>query len=405
MKLSPQQALALDKIGHHLDHGRDQALVLAGVAGSGKTTLVRRIAEMTSRSIWFVAPTAKAASVLMSKLPPGAVVTTAHSFLYKPIEITKLDVELAEKERDKIAELAKTDRAMRDQLRLAEWRLRQKERQLAAGGADFIDKDNPQHMPIVLCDEASQVDEDMEADLRARCDKLIFVGDPFQLPPVNGTDFFHRNHPDIFLDEVHRQAKDSTILRFATAIRQGENFTGWDDTCRRIGGLDIAQVAKGDVVITGKNETRRKLNRKLRAHAGYKGVLPRKGEPIMCLKNDHGRKLINGVGGVATTDARKHGESVRIGLAYNGELLEVPLDPYEFERYEDDTVERSAPRNAMRADFGYAITCHKAQGSEWPHVVVWDDKMRPEQKEERRRWIYTAATRAQERLTWIQAVR
>lgn len=407
MQLSRAQSDALAQIDRHLNGGPEQMLVMGGVAGSGKTTIIKEIASVAKRSIWYLAPTAKAASVMMSKLPEGAVVTTAHSFLYRPIEVNESHVERADKHVKHLQALvaAGGGRELRDQLKSAQWHLRQRQIQLEKGGADFIDKDDPLHSPIILLDEASQCDEQMETDLRLRCDKIIAVGDPFQLPPVNGTDFFDRNPPDIFLDEVHRQAKDSTILRFATAMRRGESFNEWDESCRRIGGTSFENVAQADVVITGMNDTRRKLNSKLREVAGHRGPLPRKGEPIMVLRNDHARGLINGVGGVATTDARMNGSSVRIGLTYQGEDVDIPLDPYEFYRYTDEKAERSAPRNAVKADYGYAITCHKAQGSEWPHVLVWDDKMRSEKKEERKRWIYTAITRAQERLTWVQAVR
>ena len=52
-------------------------------------------------------------------------------------------------------------------------------------------------------------------------------------------------------------------------------------------------------------------------------------------------------------------------------------------------------------EYGYAITCHKAQGSEWDKVLVIEENF-PWNKEEHIRWLYTAATRSSEKLVIVQ---
>jgi exodeoxyribonuclease-5 len=52
-------------------------------------------------------------------------------------------------------------------------------------------------------------------------------------------------------------------------------------------------------------------------------------------------------------------------------------------------------------DYAYAITCHKAQGSEWDKVLVFEEWY-PNTEEEHRRWLYTAVTRAKEKLVIVR---
>lgn len=400
--LTTAQAAVVDKIHDWLRNGNDQSFTLAGYAGTGKTTIIRQIIEGTDRRVHCCTPTGKAAYVLESKLKGvGVEVTTLHSFLYAPVDVTKADVEAAE--------------LMVEQLRArglphedAERRARKLGELLEKSACEFRNQDTPNYMPIVVVDEASMVGDKIEADLRAQAGKILFVGDPGQLPPVEGTEFFSRNRPDAVLEEIHRQAAESAILRLATAIRRSEKFTDWNaDDCVLIndGRAGAAELEDADVVITGKNDTRRRLNRDFRSMYGHGGKFPEVGEPIMCLRNNQGRGLINGVGGLAAsvTEEDTFGD-LHLDVSYDGRLIQgLAIDPFPFLQYERPDLSRRdmPPKGDAQFDFGYAITCHKSQGSEWPHVAVWDDKMRRFDKEARKRWIYTAATRAARKLTWV----
>ena len=71
---------------------------------------------------------------------------------------------------------------------------------------------------------------------------------------------------------------------------------------------------------------------------------------------------------------------------------------------------RSNPRAAAIAkfDFAYALTVHKAQGSEWPYVLVidesfcWKARKGQEDKGEEHKWLYTAVTRAQRKVVVVR---
>ena len=84
----------------------------------------------------------------------------------------------------------------------------------------------------------------------------------------------------------------------------------------------------------------------------------------------------------------RDGKPGRLQL-YKGHFEDhVALDP---NRHDRDWRDK---KKLTEATFGWAITCHKAQGSQWENVVVWDDGLgRTEQ--DRRRWLYTAITRAE----------
>jgi exodeoxyribonuclease-5 len=415
MKLSSAQENAVTKIKSWFTDdsgvGTPQIFTLGGYAGTGKTTIISAIIEALGSRVHCCAPTGKAVSVLEGKLPPGVPISTIHSFLYQPVDVTENDVMRAEAACEQLKGLAENDPAFRDEYRASQKRFDKLVKTLEAGGCEFREQDDPNHANLLIVDEASMVGDILERDLCRNANKILCVGDPGQLPPVEGTEFFKRHQPDVLLEEIHRQAAESNILRFATAIRKGETFRDWDkEQCRLFRGSDItdAMLAKGDVLITGKNITRRELNKRLRGHHGRHSDYPEKGEPLMCLKNDHGKGLINGIAGVAASDAEMDSfEDLRMDVAYGDKVLKgLPIDPFHFDVYREPKLNRrNNPPRDSQWDFGHAITCHKSQGSEWPHVIVWDDKMRVNDTETRKRWIYTAATRAGAKLSWINGTK
>lgn len=407
--LSPGQAKAVDEIMCWVRDPESQVFVLGGYAGTGKTTVMKWIVEQAGLQVHCCAPTGKAVSVLKEKLPEGSSVSTIHSFVYQPVEVTLHQVEHAEGIAEDLKKLAKKDPALKDEAITAIYRAQELARILEAGSAEFIEKEWCEEgpVPLVVVDESSMCDEEMEALILRNAGKVLFVGDPGQLPPVNGKNIFERRRANAVLEQIHRQAAESRILRFATAVRHGERFDDWSGECEKVRGRPpLRDVVAVDQVITGKNATRRGLNQAIRRHLGFTATYPQEGERLMCLRNDHGRGLINGVGGV-TTSATEEGTlgELFVNLAYNGRIMEkLMIDPFHFDAYADPSISRrDRPVREAQFDFGNVITCHKSQGSEWPHVIVWDDKMRVHDRESRKRWAYTAITRAAERLTWVDA--
>ena len=371
----------------------DKFVTIAGYAGTGKSTLVKVAIEalkVNPEDVAYATFTGKAAEVLRKKGNPGAI--TLHKLLYdhfpKP-----------------------TGGYIR----------RPKER---------IDK------KVVVVDEVSMVPRSMIELLLTHRAFVIFLGDPFQLPQIDKDESHdYLDHPHVFLDEIMRQEADSEIIKLTLAIRNMEPIDFYKGEQIQI--MPKSQLVDGcytwaDQVITGTNATRRAVNDQMRAMLGFSG-LPQEGEKMICLRNfwddfsTNGDPLVNGLTGtihnpVDTTIyippvariKKKEVPVIRCDFEVdeNNIFLDTPMDktlitsgePYlDFrENYRLRMIKSRIgdflPRDY---DFGYAITCHKAQGSEWDKVLVIEDTF-PFDKKEHARWLYTACTRASSRLVLVR---
>ena len=71
---------------------------------------------------------------------------------------------------------------------------------------------------------------------------------------------------------------------------------------------------------------------------------------------------------------------------------------FDRQRHDRDWKEK---RHLTEATFGWAITGHKSQGSQWENVIVWDDGL-GRTEADRRRWLYTVITRAEQGLVILR---
>jgi exodeoxyribonuclease-5 len=233
---------------------------------------------------------------------------------------------------------------------------------------------------------------------------IIAVGDHGQLPPVQGPDeepFNLMADPDIRLEQIHRNAGD--IARFAEHLRNGKPAYGFkpkDGTvliCGKDQPMERLPVMTADRVICGRNRTRAEINHFYRTEKGLDGKVV-VGEKVMCLKNDADRGLYNGT--LATVTRL---DSTRLDLdSEEGTKEGVPYDSSQFGRA--GKVELRFGQDLLPFDYGYASTCHKAQGGEWPFVLVIEEYLGFGREHGdfsmHHRWCYTAASRAQGRLVW-----
>jgi exodeoxyribonuclease-5 len=155
----------------------------------------------------------------------------------------------------------------------------------------------------------------------------------------------------------------------------------------------------------------------MRAAAGLGGTYLPTGaaEKIICLKNQNDLGLINGMfltledivdegsiffSAVVTTEdgvhvGRMDGEGRGRLHIYKGHFEDHIA--HDAGRHDRDWKEK---RLLTEATFGWAITAHKAQGSQWENVIVWDDGLGRTDLD-RRRWLYTAITRAERGLVLL----
>jgi exodeoxyribonuclease-5 len=368
MHWSSEQERALSEIARWLKTGSPQVFRLFGFAGTGKTTLARHLAEGIDGDVCFGAFTGKAALVMRSKGCEGA--STIHSMIYRP----KRPAEDDEEEEETLSFAIN--------------------RQSDASKASLI-----------VIDECSMVDEELGRDLLSFGKPTLVLGDPAQLPPVKGGGFFTEAEPDVMLTEVHRQAADNPIIRLSMDVREGREIAVGDfGETKIIRRRDITadRILAADQVLVGMNKTRRLYNGRIRELRGHTFPTPEVGEKLVCLRNDKTKGIQNG--GLFRVSRVKDPKGGMLKFELTPEETEsrrkvsVSILPAFFEGGEEN-MPFTLRRKSDEFDWGYALTVHKAQGSQWDDVVLFDESFAF--REHRARWLYTGITRAAERLTVV----
>lgn len=365
--MSGQQLSALDHVARWLknDAKKDKIFRLFGYAGTGKTTIAKHLAGNLNGEVVYAAYTGKAAMMMQLNGCEGA--STIHSLIYRGTKGPD----------GKVSYYLDPDSAAAD-------------------------------ASLIVIDECSMVDDHLAHDLMSFGTPILALGDPAQLPPVNGDGFFRTAEPDAMLTEVHRQAKDSPILRLATDIREGKPLKyGTFGTSRVVpdGSLDVVEEAlKADQLLVGRNVTRNYYNEAMRKELGRTGNMPEIGDRLVCQRNDHSLGIFNGGMFSVVFEPKKSRFTDTISLEL--ESLEFPghenyrvrVHP-QFFLGEEDISTLKEPKNTQRFQYGYALTAHKAQGSQWGNVIIEDESYIF--NEHARKWLYTAVTRASDRVTIV----
>lgn len=381
---------------------------LAGLAGTGKTTLLGFLADTLRANspgirIAFVTYTGKASIVLGSKLHnigPEDYVGTIHSLMYFP----ESDPDSGE---------------------ILGWYRK-----------DFLEID------FIFVDEASMVNKEIWQDLLLYNVPIVAIGDHGQLPPIGKDNFNLMEDPEFILTEIHRQALESPIIQLSMEARK----EGWIEF--GIYGNAVAKLHWSDprakavidrynkdsdlIALCGMNQTRCDINKIIRKKYGYKGF-PKPGEKIICLKNNKNTMVMNGQIGKLQEIKNFGKDFYDIKVEMDGRLQ--PLFAYVLKagfnkvRYDKvyaesnrfdvknalaDEVQKKmgmeyylTPEERRRLkvdlfDFGYAISVHKSQGSEWARVILFDERNFHQSDDDYARWLYTGITRAKDKLIMIE---
>ena len=403
MDWSPQQDAALRDIEAWLKRPpslEEQVRKLFGYAGTGKSTLAKEINAMVGGQALACAYTGKAASVISKKGLPGA--STIHSLIYTPVgdgkqRIRELEEELKMLEKGEQRTPLLQNRIMAVRRSLHEARFN--------SGPQFVLKEESSitGAPLVILDECSMVPERMAEDLMSFGVRLLVLGDPAQLPPVKGTGYFTQGRPHNMLTEVHRQARDNPIIDIATRVRQGEVVPMGDygEGARVVSRIDAEEAVAHDQVLCGTNKKRQAINKRHRQLDGHVSPFPYAGERLICLKNNRELGLLNGTiwtaaEDTAEPDADDEQVFLRIRPEEGGEPMGVPA---EVSLFHDDMEKADWRSKGQHFTYGYAVTVHKAQGSQWDKVLLFDDWP---SSDTHRNWLYTGVTRAAERLTIVR---
>ncbi|PZO81501.1 MAG: ATP-binding protein [Mesorhizobium amorphae] len=377
MQFSPQQDEALKAVDRWLNGSeRPRIFRLFGYAGTGKTTLARHFAEGVDGGVQFAAFTGKAAQVLRSKGATNA--RTIHSLIYRPRGEESIEDESTGK--------------------------------TSVSPTFALNRQSPiSRAKLVVVDECSMVDEALGRDLLTFGTPILVLGDPGQLPPISGGGFFTEAEPDFLLTEIHRQARDNPIIRMALDVREGRELAyGEYGTEARVIGKDEVNrdlVLAADQVLVGTNRTRKRYNGRLRELKGFSMPVPQAGDKLVCLRNDPAKGLLNGsLWKVMTASRETTKPGINLLVAPEEDdpdrgVAKIKLLKDTFEN-PDTEIAWAQRKRYDDFDFGYALTVHKAQGSQWDDVVLFDESWAF--KDTRTRWLYTAITRAAKRLTVVR---
>ncbi len=387
LDLSPDQSRALEQLLAWVKKPTSRSITLGGYAGTGKTTLIsvlRRelLTLFPEHTIAFAAFTGKASQVLRITLEehqalfPQDSCTTIHKLLYTP----SIDKEG----------------------RLLAWK---KTATLDAN--------------LLIIDEASMITDGLWMDLCSFGIPIIAIGDHGQLPPIGGS-FNLLQKPDITLERIHRQAEGNPILRLAEEARQFGRITpGTYAKCVRKFSHSVQEAHEIDQVIDhlfsnyhedmlilcGRNRTRVQLNQAIRAKQGRESAEPEAGEKVVCLKNIYSGvslPIYNGMTGIIErlNVEEPHWYQAEINFGDDQRIYEGRINRSQFHAL--NLVERiegiEAKQIGDRFDFGYALTVHKAQGSQAKTVILFEERFEKADDDSWRRWLYTAVTRARENL-------
>ena len=353
--------------------GTPKFFALGGDAGTGKTTVARHIAGLccAPTRVKYIAPTGKAASRLRDKGCVGA--GTVHKFLYHYL------------------------------------------------GNDFDDapefqvKEALDEQPLlIVCDEASMIGTRMGNDIVSKGIPVLFLGDLGQVDPVNDDAFLSADDFSYNLEKIERNG--GNIVRAAFFVRTGGRLPPreYEDVkvyTRRYTMSDVERhLDKDSVMLCSYNNTRQLLNMKARIALGLEGSkMPVLGEKLVCTFNQHTYSISNGEQFILKDirDLQESGRSdtddefmkmVTLESITNQEVKLAKLHLGCFIGADEDE-RRSCMRAMGGFDFGYALTIHKSQGSEWINVMVIEESMRstPYAKLQ-----YTAITRAIKHLTYFR---
>ena len=395
MELNDKQKQGLD-IAVDRYKRKERYTVISGYAGTGKSTLVKFIVAALpninpDEDVIYTSFTGKATQVLQKK--GNKNVSTLHKLLFE--SIPKPDGTFFRKP------------------------------------VEFIP------YKIVIVDECSMVPKELLQRLIKYNVHIICLGDPGQLPPINKNEDNHLlDHPHIFLDEIMRQEAESEIINLTMDIRAGKplaRYQGKEVQVLNKDELTTGMLLWADQIICAKNETRIALNNQMRDLLGRSGG-PQDGDKVICLKNNwdiysvNDNPLVNGTIGYLKDSFSTYinlprqitsdGQPKKLDILTANFISDTEED-YGILNMDKQLIITGVPgldwktsykmgRNWRFQDkipdqftYGYAITCHKSQGSEWDNVLVIEEGF-PFEKEEHKQWLYTAATRAAKKLVIIK---
>ena len=380
LNLSKTQTEVISSILDWFSQSKYQYITLGGYAGTGKTTILGHITQRLHKRdkgirIAFCSFTGKASRVLDRKLKESDAVFdtdyigTIHRLIYRALV-------------DENQNIIGWEKIPREELRYS----------------------------LIVVDEASIVTQDIWSDLLSFDIPILAVGDHGQLPPISSS-FNLMLEPELKLEEIFRQEEGNPIIKFSEIARKYGTlpFESLSTVVKKIRKSDeetqdilmeiFNTFDENTMILCGYNRTRINLNKQIRG-LHFDSPTPQVGDRVICLKNNRNMDIYNGMTGTILdiSKATLYGYSF-----YDTEIsLDFEKEPFwgkiSIEQFNSPTLVDLRREELNYFDYGYALTVHKAQGSQAKRVVVFEERFSKMDDQTYARWLYTAVTRAEQEL-------
>ena len=380
LNLSKTQTEVISSILDWFSQSKYQYITLGGYAGTGKTTILGHITQRLHKRdkgirIAFCSFTGKASRVLDRKLKESDAVFdtdyigTIHRLIYRALV-------------DENQNIIGWEKIPREELRYS----------------------------LIVVDEASMVTQDIWSDLLSFDIPILAVGDHGQLPPISSS-FNLMLEPELKLEEIFRQEEGNPIIKFSEIARKYGTlpFESLSTVVKKIRKSDeetqdilmeiFNTFDENTMILCGYNRTRINLNKQIRG-LHFDSSTPQVGDRVICLKNNRNMDIYNGMTGTILdiSKATLYGYSF-----YDTEIsLDFEKEPFwgkiSIEQFNSPTLVDLRREELNYFDYGYALTVHKAQGSQAKRVVVFEERFSKMDDQTYARWLYTAVTRAEQEL-------
>lgn len=281
-------------------------------------------------------------------------------------------------------------------------------------GLDFIPKVELQNIELIIIDEAYMVPFELKKDIEAFGIKIIACGDWNQLPPINSKPAYLTDRNIHLLTKTMRQAENSNIVKLAYNVLNGYPISnGYYGDVLVIDEEELTDqmILSSDVVICSKNLTREYYNNKIRKIYGYCNKLPEYGERVICRSNNKYEvvddiNLANGLIGTVTNfpdvsgfDGKTFELSFRPDLLSNSFNIKASYKYFIAPHQQKEKLKYDKYLEGEKFEFGYCITSHLSQGSQFDSVIVIEEPMMGNINN---RLSYVAITRAKKRLIYVK---
>ena len=280
---------------------------------------------------------------------------------------------------------------------------------------DFIPKIKLKHIKLIIIDEGYMVPYEMKKDIEKFGIKILVAGDWNQLPPVNSTPAYLTDPNSVFLlTKTMRQSEGSNIVKLAYNVLNGYPISnGYYGDVLVIDEEELTDqmILSSNIIICSKNSTREYYNNKIRKLYGFSGKTPQYGERVICRSNNKEEivddiNLANGLIGTVVNYPDVSGfDGKTFNMQFLPDLLSNPFDiKVSYKYFTAPYQQREAIKNdrylqGEKFEFGYAITAHLSQGSQFDNVIVIDEPMIGNINN---RLSYVAITRAKKRLIYVK---